>query len=291
MRNESFETMRWMVGVDSRDLSGGAVAFARWLAEGTLNVVYGAHVVEWAPQLHGQFDQARPNAVRQMAAEALQGLQDDPHFQELGAVLATSAEDGLTEAISAKHVHALVLGRRAPRDGRGLVRLGRVARRLLRSLPAPVAVVPPDLEPTQLGDGPVLLGVDLTDSCGVAAGFAGRVATAMGRSLVLAHAIHPPDRGPYLPADVWDQTMTHLTHRGDEGFLAWADRHGVGAAQRITEIGPPTRVLTTLARSLDACMLVTGSRDLGVADRLFLSSLGSELAATAPLPVIVVPAR
>lgn len=40
-------------------------------------------------------------------------------------------------------------------------------------------IVPPDLEEEQLGAGPIMLGVDMTDSCAIAAGFAARVTTAM----------------------------------------------------------------------------------------------------------------
>ncbi|MEM9454828.1 MAG: universal stress protein [Myxococcota bacterium] len=283
--------MRWMVGVDARDLSGGAVALARWLATGRLNAIYGVHVVEWVPELHEHFDQTRPNEIRQMAADSLRSLEDDPHFEELGAVLAASAEIGLAEAVATKQAHALIMGRRAPTTGGGLIRLGRVARRMLRQLPVPVVVVPPDLSADQLGPGPVVLGVDLTESCGPAAAFAARVATAMRRSLVLVHAIHPPDRGPYVPADVWDQIMARLHGNDDPSFRTWADRHGVGAAERLERRGPPTLVLPTVAREQRACMLVTGSRDLSGMERLFLSSVGSELAATAPVPVAVVPPR
>lgn len=291
MEREPSESMRWMVGVDARDLSAGAVAFARWLATGRLNTIYGVHVVEWVPAMHDHLDQARPNEIRGLAADSLRSLENDPHFEELGAVLAASAERGLPEAVNAKRAHALVVGRRAPTTGRGLVRLGRVARRILRQLPVPVVVVPPDLRADQLGPGPVVLGVDLTESSGPAATFAARVAAAMGRSLVLVHAIHPPDRGPYVPADVWDQIMARLHGGDDPSFRTWADRHGVGAAERIERRGPPTLVLPTVAQEQRACMLVTGSRDLGGMERLFLSSVGSELAATTPLPVAVVPPR
>ncbi|MCA9707181.1 MAG: hypothetical protein KDK70_15115, partial [Myxococcales bacterium] len=100
--SEPSETMRWMVGVDARDLGTGAVAFAQWLATGQLNAVYGAHVVEWVPELHTSLDEARPQQVRQLAAESLRPLEHDPRFEELGAVLAASAEQGLHEAVHAK---------------------------------------------------------------------------------------------------------------------------------------------------------------------------------------------
>ena len=111
----------------------------------------------------------------------------------------------------------------------------------------------------------------------------------MGRPLVLVHAVHPPDGGPYIPAEVWQLSLDAQRRRGESDFVEWADRHGVGAAERVLEEGPPVRVLVEAAQQRDACMLVTGSRRLGTVERLFLSSLGSELAASAPLPVAVVP--
>ena len=289
MNSEASELMRWMVGVDARHLAGGAVAFARWLAQGHGNDVLGVHVVEWVPSMQHRLEHAEPDDVRSRAADALRTLEQDAHFTELGAIVATAAEDGLETAVDSKKADALVLGRRAPRSGSGVVRLGRVARRMLRRLPVPVIIVPPDLE--TIGDGPVVLAVDLTESCGHAATIAARIATAMGRDLVLMHAIHPPDRGPYFPAEVWDLAMSDLRDRSEQGFLTWADRHGVGAAERIIIEGPPVQMVVELAEERDACLLVVGSRQLGGLERLFLSSLGSELAASSPRPVAVVPPR
>ena len=152
-------------------------------------------------------------------------------------------------------------------------------------------VVPPDLDANQLGSGPVILAVDMTESCGAAAAFAARVATAMGRDLVLVHAIHAPDRGPYLPADAWDERIAQLDAHGEEQFRQWSDRHAIGAAERVIVHGPPSQRLPHIAAERDACLLVTGSRQLSSVERMFLSSMGSELAAIASVPVAVVPAR
>lgn len=277
-----------MVGVDARGLSHGAVAFGRWLAGGLLNTVYGTHVVEWVPQ-HTDLPKADPAEVLASAARFLQPLRDDTRFEELGAVAATHAEVGLAKAIEAKQANALVVGRRAPRVGSPLVRLGRTARRLLRSLPVPVVVVPPDLEAEQIGRGPVLLAVDLTESCGAAAAFAARVAATMARPLMLVHAVHPPDRGPYVPPDLWGHSMAALHRRSARDLHAWADRHSVGAAERVLEEGPAAHVLDRVATQHDAALIVLGSRQLGGVQRLFMTSLGSELAASAMVPVAVVP--
>ena len=53
--------------------------------------------------------------------------------------------------------------------------------------------------------------------------------------------------------------------------------------------GPIVRALWTAAVKERACMLVCGSRRLSLLERIFTSSVGSELAATSPLPVAIVP--
>src|SRR5690606_22269602 len=56
----------------------------------------------------------------------------------------------------------LIVGRKAASDGKDLVRLGTVARRLLQRLVVPTFVVPPDLEADKLSQtlkGPVVIAV------------------------------------------------------------------------------------------------------------------------------------
>ncbi len=108
-----------MVGVDARHLAGGAVAFARWLAQGRGNDVLGVDVVEWVPSMQARLENAEPDEVRSRAADALGTLEEDAHFTELGAIVATAAEDGLESAVEAKKAEALcsVDARRGP--GRG----------------------------------------------------------------------------------------------------------------------------------------------------------------------------
>ena len=54
-------------------------------------------------------------------------------------------------------------------------------------------------------------------------------------------------------------------------------------------MGDPAKRLLELAQAQDAALLVTGSRMLGPVERLFLSSVSSEVAAAASCPVAVVP--
>ena len=79
----------------------------------------------------------------------------------------------------------LVIGRAAERGSRAVVRLGRVARRVLRRLPCPVVVVPPDL--SAVADGPILLATDLDVASASAVTFARDLAARHGRELKVVH--------------------------------------------------------------------------------------------------------
>lgn len=281
--------MRWVVGVDARELSRGARALAHWLATSERNRVYGVYVVEWLPGLGKHHEPGHPDPLQDLAAQVLQPLADDPRIAALQTIRAGSAEEGLRQAMAERRADALVLGRRAPIGGGvGAIRLGRVARRLVRDLPFAVLVVPPDLQPAALGEGPVVVATDLTRSCGDAVRWAARVAEVMGRTLTLAHALPPADRRPYLPPEV-QADVRAMIQEPDDAFAVWAQRHGVGDAEQVRVEGAPVSALVEVAQAREACLLVTGSRCLDGVERLYLSSLGTELAATAPLPVALVP--
>ncbi len=69
----------------------------------------------------------------------------------------------------------------------------------------------------------------------------------------------------------------------------WAVEVGLEHAKHHVFMGDPAKRLLELAHSEDAALLVTGSRMLGPVERLFLSSVSSEVAAAASCPVAVVP--
>src|SRR5690606_8529752 len=110
-------------------------------------------------------DESRELAVRHvtevMAREGLTG-------ERVRVELAEDDENarGLSEAAIRLGVDALIIGRRARRDDDPVGRLGPGTRRILRRLPAPVIVVPPDYGGRSdggLGEGPVILGVELQE--------------------------------------------------------------------------------------------------------------------------------
>jgi len=288
--------MRWMIGLDLRNLAAGAVSFARWVqAQAPDHEFYGVHVVESLPQSLLGESAPSPKQIRAVADNALSPLRDDGLVTELGAIEATAAEDGLVAACNDKNADALIVGRIKPSDEETLVRLGRVTRRLMRMLPRPTVVVPPNLDVATIPDGPIVLATDLGDASAGAARFARSIATALGRDLLVTYIVRLPDHlDVYLPADAWSNLKGSADGRSRESLTRWVADHGLndGDNEVRTSVvhGTPALAIQDVAKVSSASMLVVGSRGLQAAQRLFTSSVGTEIAAASPIPVAVVPA-
>ena len=219
-----------------------------------------------------------------------------PERSEIELVEDDTVDRGLAECATKRHVSALVVGRRAKRDDDPLVRLGEVTRRLLRRLPVPLVVVPPDFGDERdrgFGDGPIIVGVDLTDPAdhGTAAVlFAAALAKRLGRPLLLAHGTQAFHWGvSYVPTATIQRLQAQAHDSAANALREWAAPLGLTDASQRVFTGDPAKNLLQLAADEDAAMLVTGSRMLGPIERLFLASVSSEVAAGASCPVAVVP--
>jgi nucleotide-binding universal stress UspA family protein len=212
------------------------------------------------------------------------------------------AEETLEAARTEHGAEGLVVGRQAPREGHHLLRLGKVARRLLRSLGGPLVVVPPDWEPDTVSpDGPVVCATNVGDAAVPAAHFAAELARRLGRALILVYTVPvPEDYGAnYIPAATRQKIAAESQQAGERELAAWLAGLALpgftagpglpGGATTVVRQGHVTEQVLRLARETQAALIVTGSRRLSTLERLLLTSVGSELAATSPCPVAVVP--
>ena len=285
--------MRWIVGLDLRGLSQGAIHYARWLHEhAKAERLIGVHVIEALPDAARDIDlpietvrewllaAAEKEVARAGAREA---------FDDVDVERSTRAEEGLEAAVAGKKAHGLILGRKAPRGQDALVRLGRVARRMIRRASAPLVVVPPDLMAQDVGDGPVMVATDLSQAAAGALRFGDALARSLGRELVVAYGVRAPSLlDQYLPADAWEGVQRAVSEGGARSAQDWAAGLGVRARIHVVE-GPLARGLAVAAVRERACLLVCGSRRLSALERLFSSSVGAEVAASAPLATAIVP--
>ncbi|MBL9106419.1 MAG: universal stress protein [Myxococcales bacterium] len=273
---------RWVVGLDLGERSLGALAFAHWLSHDSDHMV-GVYVLETWMRPYVEVDVI--TSVHSAVAGAATRLRI-PAPARVTVVEAMSAEDGLARA--AEGAAGLVIGRAARAGEAPMVRLGHVARRLLRTLPGPVVVVPRDL--TAVAAGPVLLATDLDDTTTAALPFAQALAARHGRKLELVHV------GEARHNDLIDELepswlAAREEHRAtvERELGAWAHAHGLGELRRHVGYGDPALKIAEIAAARDAALVVVGSRHLGIVGRIFLSSTASALAGAATCPVAVVP--
>jgi len=288
--------MRWIVGVDVGAGSHGALEFIAWAGRnGRLSGddVVAVHVLE---DEHLRMV-LRTHHLDEVTAAARKATEETLERHGVNApvevVQDVDASDGLATAARRLGADAMVVGRHAGLEASGLSRLGRIARRALRELPVPVIVVPHDLTPADVGSGPVLAVTSLGQDSVEAAKFARRLATWAGRDLVVAHAVRfAVDPAPaYLafPPEAIDAHREERIAEGRRALQEWVGANDVGADRLAVIEGSVLSGAPRLARELRAPVLVTGSRLLSGLERRLHTSIGTELAASAPLAVAVVP--
>lgn len=289
--------MEWLVGMDLTDRGQGALGYARWLA-GVLPAgrdrFTGVHVLE-ENELRQLLRYHHLEEVEQQAAAAAARVATqagaDAVLTERRVVVGTTAEHTLEGLAHQPGVRALVIGRQARRGEKRVVRLGRVARRLLRTLPAPVVVVPPDLQPSDVGEGPVLFAASTDDDATAAAELAKQLAADLGRPLSVVHVVPGDDylAAEMVPAGVAGDFFHELRQDHERNLVAWMRAHGLGGVPHLVSEGSVVDRLAEVAREERSPLVVVGSRGLGLGMRLFSSSVATDLAAASEVPVVVVP--
>ncbi len=300
--------MKWTVGLDLRLNSEGPLVFAKWLATRCPDdELHGVHVLEQEStqyalglqamtDLQGLENLFDPNTIRKQAEESTQRLLEKTGAQETlcsaTVVLDTSAQAQLAAAVTERPGSGLIIGRRAKRGEDSVIRLGRVARRLLRKLPGPIVVTPPDLEARLIGDGPLIVTTDLEDDAIAAVHFAATLAKRLERELLLVHVVPMPEDWvhQFVPSEKIESVRADLQKSGERRLASWIKQSGI--TEPVTPLvvqGEVVNQIIELGALKDSPLLVCGSRKLGPFARIFVASVASELAAAAGRPVAVVP--
>lgn len=286
------------VGVDLVDGNVGPMNFARWLLEQgePAHRLHAAHIVEpWTgfgivpADLDVDWRQLATQRTRAELEKA--GVPADRSAVEVG--MDESPEDYLARLFEQGRAGQLVIGRLARRGQDRLIRLGSVARRLLRALPGPLAIVPPDLPYADIGKGPVAVAIDAKEDCVPAYRYAQQLAQDAGRELLLVHVVPMPEGWGLgiAGAEVVDRVLRDLEIDGRRKLEAWSRTHGVFGHEAVVTQGPVVAELHEIMRDRDCPCIVLGSRRLGPVGRWFAGSTATDLAAAATMPVIVVPPK
>lgn len=297
----------WIVGMDLTAHSHGAVRFVRWLQEQSpheqrLRGVYVGSTATIERELPGPgLPGERACTMMRAAAESLGAASAFTAFE---AVPSDAPEEELARVAHEHAADGLVIGRAGAAGEWTLVSLGRVARRLLRHVPRPVVVVPPDLDVAALGHGPVVIGAAPVDHAIAAIRFGRALAETLDLPVLLVHVIPDPAAYPAMvPVVGADPAVTlasaeqasapvdqaRVRMAAEHGLRQWLREHGLGDPPVRAEPGRKAWALLDVARGVQASMIVCGSRRLSLVERVFESSVGTELAARADRPVVVVP--
>lgn len=278
------DTRPFVFGLDLTYRSHGALALAAWLRERL-----GPEDVEAVHVIPARDEATRDERQQRAGAVLTERLGAAGHAQTFSRVQIREAADVVADLAHVESFgRALVLGRRARSGERALVHLGPVARKLLRLLPLPTIITPPELAPDRLG-GPIVLATDLAGHSERAARFAVDLARAAGCELVLAHVADVHYNESVEQTDpAWNARLEQFRCEAAKDLDFWAEAHGL-AGRRVARCGAAVEVLLDLADRERASMLVLGSRRLSATERLFTTSTSSTVAAYASCPVAVVP--
>lgn len=237
-------------------------------------------------RLDAHFDDGR---VRESMEQAADVVRVQPKANVV--VRARSVEDGILDACAEYPGDLLVMGRRAVGVGPSWLRLGSVARHMLRRLPRQVVIVPREWRPP-LSRGPVLAMATTDASSAVALAAADRHAQQLDVPLVIGHAIDDPERelSPYFPQRVIEDMRTKRRGREGADFSEWlGDQRLRARTTKIVELGSARELAADLVAREHPCVVVVGSRRLALHDRWFGGSTSTDLAAHLEAPVLVVP--
>lgn len=286
--------MRWIVGVDLRARCRGALAFCEWIMSNSHAAdgdrFEAVHVFEerdtglLSPHVSLV---SLERLSRERLADVLTGIATAADIEFLHA---PSAAEALAERVGSEGDAVLVVGRKAPMAGTGWVRLGSVARKLVRRTPAPLVVVPSDLSASDLGDGPIVLATSLEEDCTAAAAFALRLGKRWRRRVLALHVVPGIDDAPphFVPAATRHQLLSVMRLEGQRGLEAWLREHGLEHADAAIATGDTFERVRAIAEQERAPLIVVGSRRLPAVATFFSSSFGLDLAGAAPVPVAVV---
>jgi nucleotide-binding universal stress UspA family protein len=255
-------------GVDGSEDSHWAIRVAAELARATDTRLVLAHVVEGPPDFH------LGGNARMRESEIQHALVGGGRLLERAAgtlradtrVLIGDVADALHGVCEEQRAELLVVGSRG-RSRLAAAALGSVSLEMAGTSSCPVVVVPP-------GAGERFLTHDVSGGsivCGVAGSDGARI---LGLAESLGKHLHVP------VVAVYAATRQHIrVHR----------RGGRHRLPLQVDIGDPAAVIRSRAMKSDARLIVVGARRRGDYGAVLLGSVSNELAAAAPVPVVVVP--
>jgi nucleotide-binding universal stress UspA family protein len=120
--------------------------------------------------------------------------------------------------------------------------------------------------------------------------FATALARHMGRKLALVHVVSDLEAGmPFIPRPSLERARADRVRNGEREVAAWVASAGLQPDSTTVLHGNVIDQAITFADEQRSPLLVVGAHRRSGVDRVLVPSIGRELAATARVPVAVVP--
>ncbi len=283
VRDNPWPGFEWAVALDAEGDCRGALHFSRWLATDSRGHRFrGVHV----PPDDGLDAIESASKVRGVLASAhAEGIFDE--LVQTEADLRPS--EALTE-LEPRPSAGLIVSRRADAEGSAIVRLGGMVRRIAEQASTPVAIVPHDLDVLQVSHGPVLLAVDPHATPSAAARFAAGLALSKGLRLLLVNVANVDSLVTVAQnMDAVEAAYTEAERDAHHRLLEWAAENDLTHAWREVVRGNIRFAVQTAAQRYDASVIVCGTRQRHIVQRLLEPSRALQLARYARRPVVLVP--
>jgi nucleotide-binding universal stress UspA family protein len=138
---------------------------------------------------------------------------------------------------------------------------------------------------------PIVAGVDGSPQSRAVAAVAARLARGLGRRLILAHAAADPSTFLFPEAQERGRQRARAIEQGFALLKSIASTLPDTVGQTAVVLGSPAEALASFCHQEQAELLVVGSRGRGALSGALLGSVSRALAASAPVPVLVVPPK
>ncbi|PZG00363.1 universal stress protein [Micromonospora deserti] len=185
-----------------------------------------------------------------------------------------------------RRAELVVVGSRGLGGFAGLL-LGSVGAQVAAHAHCPVLVVRPAEQPLPV-EGPVLVGVDGSESAELAVGYAADEATRRGTPVVLVH-VRPSDEERRVPDEVAETRAADQAESVEllatAGAAVRGSHPGLAVEERVLRAAKPEQAL--IEASGDASLVVVGTRGRGGFTGMLLGSVSQALVQHAHCPVLV----
>ena len=280
-----------LVGVDGSAESDAAIRWATHEAVMRRVPLTLAHVVapvvaSWPMgPMHANITEWQQDNARHVLEQALKTVQACVPDSQLPDVHTETLNSSVVPTLvhASEGTQMIVVGSRGT-GALGRLLLGSVSTGLVHHASCPVAVIRPEPASSDR-DAPVLLGIDGSPASEAATALAFDEASRRGVGLVALHAWSDVAVFPILGMD-WREYESQGHEVLGERLAGWQEQYPDVGVQRRLVCDQPARWL--IRESEHAQLVVVGSRGRGGFASTWLGSVGSAVAQSADIPVLVV---